>query len=389
MSGRRPDPRRQRRLEQPQAAASSTPTTSSWRAADLPAPRGTVDRPALAPGARATLGALDAVGHRVVHGGTPLPRAGAPRRRGRARPPRADRPGAAAPAQVARRPGGGHGALPRRARRRVLRHRVPRDDAGRGHDLRPAARVARALGPAALRLPRPVARLRHATRGGAARTARRRPSASSPATSAPARRWPPSPAAARSTRRWASRRSRAWSWRPARGASTRASCCGCRSTWACRRQELAATLEHRSGLLGLAGTADMRRRGRRRRGGRRRSRALALDVYVHRLRAAIAAMTAAMGGLDVLVFTGGVGEHAPPSVRRRATTSPSWASARSGGEPARIRAGVAGPGDRGRGRPGPRVRHRGPRGPPDGSRGATGPGRHEVTCGPPGGDRRP
>ncbi len=31
---------------------------------------------------------------------------------------------------------------------------------------------------------------------------------------------------------------------------------------------------------------------------------LALDVYVHRLRAAIAAMTASLGGLDALVFTG-------------------------------------------------------------------------------------
>ena len=38
---------------------------------------------------------------------------------------------------------------------------------------------------------------------------------------------------------------------------------------------------------------------------------LALDVYLHRLRAGIAAMTAALGGLDVLVFTGGVGERAP------------------------------------------------------------------------------
>ncbi|HYZ02871.1 MAG TPA: acetate/propionate family kinase, partial [Candidatus Binatia bacterium] len=37
---------------------------------------------------------------------------------------------------------------------------------------------------------------------------------------------------------------------------------------------------------------------------------LALDVYVHRLVAGVAAMTAAMGGLDVLLFTGGVGEHA-------------------------------------------------------------------------------
>jgi acetate kinase len=34
-------------------------------------------------------------------------------------------------------------------------------------------------------------------------------------------------------------------------------------------------------------------------------------VYVHRLRAGIAAMTASLGGLDALVFTGGVGEHSP------------------------------------------------------------------------------
>jgi acetate kinase len=33
-------------------------------------------------------------------------------------------------------------------------------------------------------------------------------------------------------------------------------------------------------------------------------------VYLHRLRAGIAAMAAAMDGLDALVFTGGVGEHA-------------------------------------------------------------------------------
>jgi acetate kinase len=38
---------------------------------------------------------------------------------------------------------------------------------------------------------------------------------------------------------------------------------------------------------------------------------LAIDVYVHRLRRETAAMAAAMNGLDVLVFTGGVGEHAP------------------------------------------------------------------------------
>jgi acetate kinase len=71
--------------------------------------------------------------------------------------------------------------------------------------------------------------------------------------------------------------------------------------------ELSDALEHRSGLTGLAGTGDMRELL-----DRDDERAqLALDVYLHRLRAAIAAMAAAMGGLDVLAFTGGVGEHAP------------------------------------------------------------------------------
>jgi acetate kinase len=75
--------------------------------------------------------------------------------------------------------------------------------------------------------------------------------------------------------------------------------------------ELAATLEHRSGLLGLAGTADMRAVLERAGRGDAEAR-LALDVYVHRLRGSIAAMSAAMDGLDAVVFTGGVGENAAP-----------------------------------------------------------------------------
>jgi acetate kinase len=73
--------------------------------------------------------------------------------------------------------------------------------------------------------------------------------------------------------------------------------------------ELAATLEYRSGLLGLAGSADMRVILERASSGDPDAN-LALDVYVHRLRAGIASMAASMGGLDVLVFTGGVGENA-------------------------------------------------------------------------------
>ena len=75
--------------------------------------------------------------------------------------------------------------------------------------------------------------------------------------------------------------------------------------------ELAATLEHRSGLLGLAGTADMREILAGAEGGEPRAR-LALEVYLHRLRREIAAMTAALGGLDAIVFTGGVGERSAP-----------------------------------------------------------------------------
>jgi acetate kinase len=71
--------------------------------------------------------------------------------------------------------------------------------------------------------------------------------------------------------------------------------------------ELASTLEHRSGLLGLAGTDDMKEVVERRASGDRDA-SLAFDVYVHRLRGAIAAMAASMTGLDALAFTGGVGE---------------------------------------------------------------------------------
>ncbi|HET8952566.1 MAG TPA: acetate/propionate family kinase [Solirubrobacteraceae bacterium] len=80
--------------------------------------------------------------------------------------------------------------------------------------------------------------------------------------------------------------------------------------------ELADALEHRSGLAGLAGTGDMRTVLEAARAGEEDA-VLARDVYVHRLRALIAAMAAALGGLDALVFTGGVGERAS-EIRTRA-----------------------------------------------------------------------
>ena len=80
--------------------------------------------------------------------------------------------------------------------------------------------------------------------------------------------------------------------------------------------EVTDGLERDSGLVGLTGTADMRAVLSRARSGDPDA-TLALDLYVHRVRAGIAAMAASMGGLDAITFTGGVGEHAP-EIRRRA-----------------------------------------------------------------------
>ncbi|MCK9921003.1 acetate/propionate family kinase [Frankia sp. AgPm24] len=71
--------------------------------------------------------------------------------------------------------------------------------------------------------------------------------------------------------------------------------------------EVGDGLEHESGLLGLAGSADMRQVLAMAGAGSPSAR-LALEVYQHRLRGLVAAMVAALGGLDALVFTGGIGE---------------------------------------------------------------------------------
>jgi acetate kinase len=71
-------------------------------------------------------------------------------------------------------------------------------------------------------------------------------------------------------------------------------------------------LDRESGLLALSGrSGDMREVLAGRDAGDERCR-LAFDVYIHRLAAGVAAMAAAMGGLDALVFTGGVGENSAP-----------------------------------------------------------------------------
>jgi acetate kinase len=76
--------------------------------------------------------------------------------------------------------------------------------------------------------------------------------------------------------------------------------------------ELGAGLEQRSGLAGLLGQASGDILDVQRAAGRGdAAAAAAIEIYLHRLRREIAAMAAAMDGLDVLVFTGGIGEHNP------------------------------------------------------------------------------
>lgn len=88
-------------------------------------------------------------------------------------------------------------------------------------------------------------------------------------------------------------------------------------------EDLADGLEHRSGLAALAGlpdgSGDMRAVLAAAQAGAAGAR-LALQVHAHRLTCAIAGMAAAMNGLDALVFTGGIGEHAP-AVRSAAADS--------------------------------------------------------------------
>ena len=93
--------------------------------------------------------------------------------------------------------------------------------------------------------------------------------------------------------------------------------------------DLERALEHESGLLGLSGVSarvdELERSDEP-------SAALALDVFTHRVAAAVAAMTTSLGGLDALVFTGGVGENSStrPRPGLRATRPPRSRARRRG-----------------------------------------------------------
>jgi acetate kinase len=72
--------------------------------------------------------------------------------------------------------------------------------------------------------------------------------------------------------------------------------------------ELDAALEHESGWQAFAGTADLEQLLH----SSSQDARLALDVFAYRVAQAVGAMATALGGIDALAFTGGVGEHAAP-----------------------------------------------------------------------------
>jgi acetate kinase len=80
-------------------------------------------------------------------------------------------------------------------------------------------------------------------------------------------------------------------------------------------EQVGDLLYHRSGLLGVSGESSDPRVLLPLEAGNPRVRA-ALELYVRRIVREIGALTAVLGGLDLLVFTAGIGEH-NDEIRRR------------------------------------------------------------------------
>ena len=94
-------------------------------------------------------------------------------------------------------------------------------------------------------------------------------------------------------------------------------------------------LYNESGLLGISGiSSDMRTLL----ASAAPSARLAIDVYVYRIARELGSLAAALGGLDAIVFTGGIGENAP-TIRERVCRDAAWlgvelaAAANAGGGP--------------------------------------------------------
>jgi acetate kinase len=75
-------------------------------------------------------------------------------------------------------------------------------------------------------------------------------------------------------------------------------------------KEIDTLLNKKSGLKGLCGANDMRELIEKRDRGEEQA-ALAFDVYTYRIKKYIGAYYAALGTLDMIVFTAGIGENSP------------------------------------------------------------------------------
>jgi acetate kinase len=95
-------------------------------------------------------------------------------------------------------------------------------------------------------------------------------------------------------------------------------------------------LSSRSGLLGLSGLSSDMRALLAREGDHPGAR-LALAVFCYRARKYVGAYLAALGGAQAVVFTGGIGEHAP-GIRARICAGMDWCGLRL--DPARNAAAV-------------------------------------------------
>jgi acetate kinase len=84
--------------------------------------------------------------------------------------------------------------------------------------------------------------------------------------------------------------------------------------------KVADLLYHDSGLMGVSGISDDMRDLL---ASKDKRAAEAIDLFVYRAGRELGSLAAALGGLDALVFTAGIGEHAPP-IRRRICEAAAW-----------------------------------------------------------------
>jgi len=83
-------------------------------------------------------------------------------------------------------------------------------------------------------------------------------------------------------------------------------------TESCTPDQLEEMVSHRAGLLGVSGASGDMRALLAATGPTADASQLAVSMYCYAIKKCIGAYAAALGGMETLVFSGGIGEHAPP-----------------------------------------------------------------------------